>query len=253
MKTNGRPIKLSMKDDASQRARKALKQKVITATAFNAALDAILSFEVGGTSWTRLVESAYERLPKRERPAVRFLMMSFRSSCLNHDGVLRLMPKRFTGEFDLVELSYVMEAAFALGKTELTRQLAKRLTHATHAADHPLMRSLLRLDLAEYLSREGEWDEALAVLEAVQSDETLTEDAVTCMVEVHAVRALLALRRGLHLVKEDNQNIDPETELALPDEAKAIRGQAAREFRRLQRILERIVPKKRQKELGINA
>jgi hypothetical protein len=80
------------------------------------------------------VETTYERLPKRERPASRFWMMAFRSRCSDHDGVLRFMPKRFAGEFALVELALVMEATFELGRTELMEKLAKRLPLAIHEA-----------------------------------------------------------------------------------------------------------------------
>src|ERR1041384_5706091 len=101
------------------------------------ALNANLTHADRVKSWTKLVESAYERLPKRQRPAVRFLMISFRNSCHNPDGVLQLMSKNFTGEFALVELAYAMEASFELDKRELIQKLARCLPGAISKASRP--------------------------------------------------------------------------------------------------------------------
>jgi hypothetical protein len=244
-------VELGMKDESLRRARHALKQKVIKAKGFNEALNALLTHADRVKAWAKLVESAYERLPKRQRPAIRFLMMSFRNSCHNPDGVLQLMSRTFTGEFALMELAYAMEAAFELDKKELVQKLARRLPRAIREAEHPIMHSLLLLCSAELRARAGKWDETIAILQTVQSNETLSQNAVTGIVEAHAVRALLALRDGFQLIERFNRNFDPKIETMLPGNDKAVLEQAAKEFKRLQRILERIVPEKRRMQLGI--
>jgi hypothetical protein len=79
-------IELGMKDEALRRARLNLRQNPITAKALGEALDAILTLADRPKPWANLVESAYERLPKRERPAVRCLVMSLRNACRNYEG-----------------------------------------------------------------------------------------------------------------------------------------------------------------------
>jgi len=52
-------------------------------------------------------------------------------------------------------------------------------------------------------------------------------------------------------IEEFKKVFDPESEIMVPGNDKAVQEQAAKEFRRLQRVLEEVMPKKRQKELGI--
>ena len=223
----------------------------MTAQAFNDALNAILTLADKLKPWTPLVESAYERLPRHDRPSARFFIMSFRSVRHDHEGVLQLIPKRFTGEFAPVELAYVLEATFELGRTELMEKLAKRLPRAVSEAENPTMQSHLLLCLAEFLARKGKWDETIAVLETVQSSKIFNRNAVTGIVEVHVVRALLALQHGCRVNDEFNRKSDPEMEITLPRNDQALLAQAANEFQRLRKLLEKIVPEKRQQKLGL--
>ena len=144
-----------MKREALREARRRLNDPIMTAGAFNDALNAILTHADKLKPWTNMVETAYERLPKRERPSARFFIMSFRAGRHDYDGVLRLMPQRFAGIFALVILAYVMEASLALDKQEILRKLAKRLPHAIEDANHPIMRRHLRFCLSEYYARYG--------------------------------------------------------------------------------------------------
>ena len=112
--------------------------------------------------------------------------------------------------------------AFELGKTELMEKLAKRLPRAIRDAEHPLMKSRLLLARAEYLVRKGKWDAAIAALETAQGHETCNGSAVTSIVEIHAIRALLALRQGFQLIEQFNRNFDPETETMLSGNDKAV-------------------------------
>src|SRR5260221_43976 len=79
------PVDLGRKREALQSARRRLRDPIMTAEAFNDALKAILTHSGKLESWTQLVESAYERLPKRERPSARFFVMSFRSGHHDHE------------------------------------------------------------------------------------------------------------------------------------------------------------------------
>jgi hypothetical protein len=216
-------------------------------------LDAILLQADKLKLWVTLVEKAYARLLKADRKHVRFMLVSFRSCSRNCENVLELLPQQFTGELALCELSFGMDAAMALGKMELAAKLARHLPGAIRAAESPTMKSLLRLNLAGFFARAGKWDEAIAVLEIVRNDKIFCRDAVTGMVEIHAARALLAIKHGLALVEKFNREFDPKRETTLPGNDKTIQQQAEKQFHKLRNMLAKIVSEKRQKELGINS
>ena len=119
-----------------------LKARTIAAPTFGQALNAIFTLADSVKPWKSLVESAYERLPKRQRGSVRFWIMSIRNGCHDNEGVLRLVPKRFTGEFGLLELMYAMDAAFGKNRKDVVRKLALRLPRAINQAECPLTRAL---------------------------------------------------------------------------------------------------------------
>lgn len=242
---------LGTKSERLRRARHALKQCPIAAASFNEALNEILTFERRRQKWTPLVEDAYRRLLKRERPAVRFMMMSFRSSCFDHAGLLRLMPHRFTGEFALVELSYVLDAAFALENMNLARKLAGRLPRAIRCAEHSCMKGWLLMFLSEICARDRKWDEAIAAAEVAQLCEGSERSAVLSIMDIHIARALRALEFGFRLIEQSGRNLSTKVATVRPETDEAVERQTAKEFARLRIILERIVPKERQKELGL--
>jgi len=192
-------VKLGMAREALKLARRALKRTDIGATTFNDALDAILRQADKLKPWTMLVEGAYARLPKCDHKSVRFMLVSFRHSIHDHEGVLQLRPRHFGGEFALCELSFGMDAAMALNKMDLAGTLARRLPSAMRAAREPTMQSILRLNLAEFFVRTGKWDDAIAVFETVLDDSIFSRDVVKGIVEIHAARALLAIKHGLEL------------------------------------------------------
>jgi hypothetical protein len=71
------------------------------------------------------------------------------------------------------------------------------------------------------------------------------------IVDIHVAAALLAIKRGLELVEKFNKNPNPEMETTLPGNDKKIQQRAEKRFRKLKKILAKIVPEKRQKELGL--
>jgi hypothetical protein len=240
-----------MKKEALALARRLLKTPIVAAPEFADAVQAILILADKVKSWKPLIEAAYGRLPKRERGSVRFWLMSVRDVCHDHTGVLRLAPERFTGKFALQEAVWAMEAALALGTNRVIRLLGARLPRLISRAEDPVARAQLLLCLSEFYAREGKWAGAIAAAEPAQECQTFLSNAVGVIVEIHAARALKAIRRGFDKIEAFSKQFDPKTELMLPGNARTILKQAEKEFRKLQKILERIVPEKRQRELGV--
>ena len=74
----------------------------------------------------------------------------------------------------------------------------------------------LRHCLAEYHARKGHWDKAAKFWEIVTSNETLSQNAVIGIVELHVASALGAIQHGFRLIQEFNKNFDPEAESSGP-------------------------------------
>jgi hypothetical protein len=244
-------VETGMKKEALRLVRRILKTRPIAGPALAEALDTILTLADSVKPWQALAESAYRRLPKREQGAVRFWMMAIRSSCHDDKGVLQLVPKRFTGPSALLQLLWAMQATFETGDRDLMRKLAARLPRAIHQAADSQMQAMLCLCLAEVCAREGEWDDIIPLMEPVHESLPFIQNAVDTAVEVHVVRALMAVQRGFQKIEAFRKEFDPETELILPGNDKAVLDQAAKGFRRLQKALEKLLPQKRQKELGL--
>jgi hypothetical protein len=240
-----------MKKEALALARRLLKDPALTAPSFADAVNAILTFADSVKPWKPLVESAYERVPARKRGSVRFWIMSVRDACHDYEGVLRLVPKRFTGEFALQELIWAMGATFETNNKELMRKLAVRLPRVIDQAEDPATQAVLCVCLAEFCAREGAWDDTIAAAEAAQECSGFLQSAVGAIVQIHVARALKAVQYGFQKIEALSKEFDPEIELTIPGNEKAMLDDAAKEFRRLEKILERIVPKKRQGELGL--
>ena len=245
-------IGLGTKKESLALARRILKRETLNADEFGKALNAILTLADQCKPWAKKVEAAYARLSKRGQKAVRFWMQSFHTAQRNFEAALRFIPNRFDSEVALVELAFAMDAALATGRRELAGKLAKRLPRYIKDAEQPEMKAMLLDSLGEWLAREGKWDAAIVVWEeAAQRDITFSQNAVVNIVEIHAARGLQALQRGFQLVEKFNQNIDPAAETIVPGNDKLIQQGAVKRFRRLQKILEKVVPKERQTEVGI--
>ena len=244
-------VGMGMKKEALKLARRLLKRETQTAEEFSETLDAILTLADKCKPWAPLVETAYARLSKRDQKTTRFWMLCFYISHHSYEAALRFVPQRFGGELPWVELAFAVEAALATGKMDLANKLARRVPRAIENADHPMMKSQLLLSLAECLARQGKWDAAIAIWEVAQFDPTFSQNAVINIVEIHAARALRTLQHGFELIKLFNQDFDPEAETIVPGNDKAIQNDAVKKFGRLKKIVERILPEERRKQLGI--
>ena len=243
-------VKLGMKREALKLARRTLKQADITAKAFNDALAAILTLADKCKPWTPVVEAAYAHLPKSDKQAVRHSMLYFYNSSRYYEAAGKFVPRRFVGEVNLMELVLTCKTWLELKRMDEMDKLAKILSRTIKETEHPFMRTQLSECLAEYYTRKGLWNKAVELWGFVQLDNIFCRNAVEGIVDIHVAGALLAIKRGFELVKKFNQSFDPKMETTLPGNDKVIQQQAEKKFRKLQKILEKIVPNERQRELG---
>jgi hypothetical protein len=243
---------LGMKREALTKARRALKSHDMTSNDFNNALNVILTHADKCKPWTPVVETAYARLQKRDKKAVRRWMLYFYCCSRNHEAASKFIPHRFSGEFDIAELAFTCETWLELKRMDEMDKLAKRLSLAFKVAEHPSMLPHLTGYLGEYYARKGLWNKAVKLWESVQLDKIHCQSAVESIVEIHVAGALLAIKRGLELVDKFNREFDPQMETTLPGNDKKIQQHTEKKFRKLKKILEKIMSEKRQEELGLN-
>ena len=244
-------VGMGMEKDALKLARQILETESIKASDFKCAVNAILILGDDVKSWRPLVESAFEHLSPREKRAATHVLIYVRGVCYDHEAVLKAMPKRMSTSDGGMSLHYVLEAMLHLGKIEESRPLAKWAVNVIDFSDNDMVRVLLMSSVAEFCARTGWWEKALDFWKKVREHETLHRNAVEGIVEIHCARALRAIERGFEYVERYKMKLDPELETMLPGNNKSVQKSAAKEFLRLQKILERIVPKERQKELGM--
>jgi hypothetical protein len=236
-------IRAGMKKEALALVRRLLNEPSVATPTFAEAAMAILSLVGRADRWRAQMESAYERMPKRQRRAARFWLLSIRHGCLDHEAVLRLLPRRFTGKFASLELAWALEAAFATNNEPLLRALAPRLPRVLRRASHPTAKSQLWLGLARCCLLEGRWDHAIAAAKLAQEDTCSLPQAVSILVALHVARALGAVNLGLERIQEYRKNFNPEAELVSPGVQDVLLDAAAKEFGRLQRRLDSVAPK----------
>jgi hypothetical protein len=245
-------VNIGMKHEALKMARRLLKGRDIKSDDFNNALNAILVQADKCKPWTPVVEAAYARLSKRGKQIVRRWMLYFYNASRNHEAARKFIPRRFVGEYDLTELAFTCETWLELKRMDEMDRLVKKLSRAIGQAAHPFMRTMLARHLGEYYARKGLWNKAVEAWEFVRLDNIFIQEAVEGIVEIHVAGAMLAIKHGCDFINKFKQDFDPKMETTLPGNDKKIQQQAEKKFRKLKKILEKIVPEKRQKELGLD-
>jgi hypothetical protein len=243
-------VDLGMQREALRLAKLKLKAWSICGADFLGALHAILVQADRLKPWSPLVEAAYTRLSKREQRFARSAMLAFHYSARDYERASHFIPGRFNGGFDSQDLAFAVDTLFQVGKTGKANKLAKHLPLAMQNAESRMQKAMLAACMAESLARKGQWNEAIQIWEAVQSDDILSENAVTGIAEIHVARALRTIRLGLAVIERSKANFDPNLETTLPGNEKTRREQAEKNLRHLEKKLKRILPEKRQSELG---
>lgn len=240
-----------MKREALRLARQNLKSREIKADSFNRSVNVILFQADRPKSWSALIERAYARMPRREQHLARSWMFAYCYCLKDYARAARFVPRRFKGACDPHHLALATDTMRELGNRRETKRLARRLPRAIREAGNPTEQAMLSNSLAEYLASEGRWQQAIRIWESVLSDSIFMENAVSGIMLVHVARALKTVHSGLRLLGKFKSQPDPQLEITLPGNDKARLAKAERKLRRFEKLLERILPEKSWKELGI--
>ena len=83
-------------------------------------------------------------------------------------------------------------------------------------------------------------------------EQPFRRDALSGIVKIHLARALRAIYRGLQALSELKKKADNENQLSLPGNDLALTARAEKELLKFKRGIERLLPAKARKNLGID-
>ena len=142
-----------------------------------------------------------------------------------------------------------MKAVLQLDKLQDAEALATRCTKAPALATNRFEQSLLLDALARFFARTHDWDRAIAAWQHAPLDEPFRRDALSGIVKIHLARAFEAVESGLKALAELKRNSEPS--LCLPGNDLAMTRDAEKELLKFKRGIEKLLPGKARKQLGI--
>ncbi len=120
-------VDLGMPAEALTLARGFLRRDPLETSAFNAALDGLLVSQDRLTRWTRLVESAYARLPKRARREVKSAIFNFYYSIREFEKAASLIPKRLREPIAVLDIAFAIDTLVYLNRLKEARVWVRRV------------------------------------------------------------------------------------------------------------------------------
>ncbi len=184
-------------------ARRILRDPRLTDEAFSKAVHALLGVQTKLQGLVPLVEKAYRRLKIRERRNVRFWMLSFYYSLNDYSKALGYTTMR---PIDGADFMLCLEILARSGKENEARRLANRgLCFLASKKDTGNCSSVWG-GLADYFTRNGDWDKALELWQEAPGQTAYDIGKVESIAKLHAARGLVAIHeafRELDLIEKN--------------------------------------------------
>jgi hypothetical protein len=239
---------IGMKNDALRLVRKVLEQRRIQPEEFSTAIRTI-GILSDFKKWKSKFEAACNRQSRKFKRVVRPYMLEMYAHLGERETALRFLSiRRPAGASDIF---FGVEVLLELDKLEDARVLAIRCANALPHATSRFEQSLLLDALGSFFARTHSWDHAITAWQDAPLDQPFRREALSGIVKIHLARALDAVGIGLRRLAELKENPDKETELCLPDNDLALTSQGEKELLKFKREIERMLPDKARKELGI--
>jgi len=236
---------LGMVEQAEKLIGQLLEQPGLSAGALN---QVVISIGMGPNpkKWTTQLEAAYARLTPRGQRQSRSWMLDLFSTMGDWKNAARFLSIRSLREPH--ELCCAMRTLLALDRLTDAETVARKCEAALTRAGNASDQSLLVEALASYYARSGDWPCAFEFWRNAPRAEVFATDAVVGMVHLCIVSALNIIRDELKTARE--LELNGETEISLPGLEKGLRQDTEKELLKLKQALEKIVPKRRRKDLG---
>ena len=241
-------IDIGMKDEALRLTRKVLEKRRILSDEFSAAVRTIGTYRSSFKRWRHKVEAAYNRQSRRFKRKVRTDMLGIYASLDDCEIAVQLIDVRRPKYPDVI---FGMEVLLKLNKLKEAQMLASHCAKALRSTTDRFEQSVRLTGLGEYYSGIQRWDDALAAWEHMPPEQPFRRDALNGIVQSHLANALHAATRELQLLSELKENPDKESELIVPGNDLALTRDAEKELVKFKRRIEKLLPEKARKELGV--
>jgi hypothetical protein len=240
---------IGMKQEALRLTRKLLEKRRILPDEFSEALRTIGVYASFKTfkKWKPKFEAAYERQSRKFKRKARPYMVELYGSLREWETALQFLSVRKPSS--AFEMFFGMEILLELEKFRDAEALAIRSRRALSFARSPFEQSLLLDALARFFARTRNWDRAIAAWQHAPLDQPFRRDALSGIVKIHLARASEAIESGLKALAELKQN--PELSLCLPENDLNLTIEAEKELLKFKRGINKLLPEKARKELGI--
>ena len=242
---------IGMKREALRLIRRILAKRRILPEEFGEAVRTIGMY-LSSKNWKACkakLEAAYNRQSKRFKRKVRSDMLAM-YVCLNEwQTALQFVSVREASSAP--EIFFGMSVLLQLDKLEDAKLLAARCTRAMSSAKSRFEQSLLLDTLGSFFARTHSWDHAIAAWQLAPIEAAFRRDALSGIVKIHLARALESIEIGLRKLAELKENPNVETELCVPGNDLGLTTQAEKELLKFRRGIEKLLPEKARKELGM--
>jgi len=239
---------IGMKKEALWAARRVLGKRRILPDEFSEALRTIGVF-ANFKKWRPMIEDAYNRQSRVFKRKARTDMLELYASLEEWRTALAFVsirrPARATDFF------FGMNVLLELEKIEEAEALAMRCKKILPLVTAEFDRSLLYYALGQFFARTHQWESTLAAWQATAPDSSIARNVLTGIVKIHLARAFEAVQAGLRCLADRKRREPNKMELCLPKLEFDLAVDAEKELLKFNRGIEKLLPEKVRKELGI--
>jgi tetratricopeptide (TPR) repeat protein len=244
-------VDIGMKKDALRLVHKVLAKQRISPEEFSEALRTIEmhSSSKNLNKWKSKLEAVYTRQSRKFKRKVRSDMLALHAEREEWQTALQFVSvRKLTCVGDVL---FGMQVLLELGKLDDAKALATRCGRLLRAAQDRFHQAVILTALGDFFSQTHQWDDAIATWERMPLEQPFRQNALSGIVQIHLARAFESAERGLQLLSELKEHPNNENELCLPNNDLGMTRHAEKELLKFKRGIEKLLPEKTRKELGI--
>jgi hypothetical protein len=245
-------VDIGMKKEALRLTRKVLEKRRIHPEEFSEVIRT-MGICLSSKAWKGCkpkIEAAYNRQSRKVKRKVRPNMIEMYASLGDWETAVQLLSIQRCSSAS--ELFFGVGVLLKLDRLEDARVLAIRCAKALPFATSRFEQSLLLDALADFFARTHSWDHAITAWQDAPLEEPFRGNALSGIVKIHLARAFESIEIGLRKLAELKENVDNENELCLPGNDLALTLKTEKELLKFKRGIEKLLPQKVRKELGID-